>query len=98
MNLKKRKTEKALDKEAETAYNSPAKQSRYGIAHLTPAQSVTGGQERVPESEGVFLRGCCTSALFRIQNPNPSGGVFHRNHDPRNQRTDPRPAGQTDLR
>ena len=34
-----------LDNAGESTYNSRAKQSRYGITHLTPAQTVTGGSD-----------------------------------------------------
>ena len=39
-----------LDKAGESSYNNRAKQSRYGITHLTPAQSVTGGSDGFPRS------------------------------------------------
>ena len=35
--------EKTLDKAERNSYNNTAKQSRYGITHLTPAQRATGG-------------------------------------------------------
>ena len=55
-----------LDKAGESSYNYRAKQSRYGITHLTPAQQVTGGSDGfLPDLvERVFLCGCCASALF----------------------------------
>ena len=55
-----------LDKAGESSYNNRAKQSRYGITHLTPAQQVTGGSDgNFPiELKGFILCGCCASALF----------------------------------
>ena len=36
-----------LDKAGESSYNNRAKQSRYGITHLTPAHLVTGGSDGI---------------------------------------------------
>ena len=53
-----------LDKAGESSYNNRAKQSRYGITHLTPAQQVTGGSDGNSRLKGFILCGCCASALF----------------------------------
>ncbi len=58
-----------LDKAGESSYNNRAKQSRYGITHLTPAQKVTGGSDGL---SSISLRGfsvrmlCVRTFLFCV--------------------------------
>ena len=62
-----------LDKAGESSYNNRAKQSRYGITHLTPAQQVTGGSdgnspiERVCSVRMLCVRTFCIS-VFKFLN------------------------------
>ena len=62
-----------LDKAGESSYNNRAKQSRYGITHLTPAQQVTGGSdgnspiERVYSVRMLCVRTFCIS-VFKFLN------------------------------
>ena len=79
-----------LDKTGESSYNNRAKQRRYGITHLTPAQQVTGGSDGNFPIERVYsVRMLCVRTFlflyFCIQISQFPGGVFHRNHDPRDQ-------------